>query len=431
LNTTEVETIVTLISEEVKEIGHQLASEEGLTLDDAEAILADNVQDWQRRLLQVCFSQRAIEEEDTPITCPTCNQQMKRLRKRSKWITTMCGEILVERWIYICPCGHQHAPWEESEQLKEKYTNRTAETMCRLSARLDFREAAEELSYHGISVSHTTLQQKVISWSEDQSVSDWLDDQSLEDNQRWYVSCDGCQTNSPDGWHEVKTGCLYRDYPQHGPNSEAHAIPESIRYVASRTDANAFGEAWFNLAHQSGIYRDGSQEQEVVVVADGAAWIWNLAQTYFPDAVEIIDYPHAVGHLWDIAKKAYGEQAETQVKRWVKATEDELYQGNITQVVARIRRLAIVNSSIAEDVEREIGYFDKHAHRMQYQKFRDEGYHIGSGIIESACNHVVAQRCKQASMKWTQQGIDAVLFWRCLLKNRSWNRFWSPQHNAA
>lgn len=431
MNTTEVESIVTLISEEIKEIGHQLAFEADLTLDDAEALLSATARDWQRRLLQVCFVQRASAAEDEPIECPTCQEQMNRLRKRSKWITTRCGEVLVDRWIYSCQCGHRHSPWEQDQQLKDKYTKRTAEMMCRLSARLDFREASEELSYHGISVSHTTLQQKVISWSEGQRVSDWLDEQSLETNQRWYVSCDGCQTNSPDGWHEVKTGCLYRDYPQHGPNSEAHATQESMRYVASRTDANAFGEAWFNLAHQSGIYKDGSQKQEIVVVADGAAWIWNLAQTYFPEAVEIIDYPHAVGHLWEIAKKVYGEQAETQVHRWVKATEDQLYQGNIDKVVTRIRRLAIVNPSIVEDVEREIGYFDKHAHRMQYQKFRHKGYHIGSGIIESACKHVVAQRCKQASMKWTQKGIDAVLFWRCLLKNQSWNRFWQTQPNVA
>ena len=148
-------------------------------------------------------------------------------------------------------------------------------------------------------------------------------------------------------------------------------------------------------------------------------WIWNLAQACFPDAIEIIDYSHAIRHLWDIAKKAYGEQAETQVERWGKPTEDELYQGKIAEVVTRIRWRAIVNSSIAQDIEREIGYFDKHVHRMQYQKFRDKWYHIGSGIIKSACNHVVAQRCKHASMQWSQPGIDAVLFWRCLLNPSS------------
>ena len=77
------------------------------------------------------------------------------------------------------------------------------------------------------------------------------------------------------------------------------------------------------------------------------------------------------------------------------------------------------------------GYFLKHAHRMRYQRFVDKGYHIGSGIIESACKHVVAERCKQAGMRWSQDGINAILFWRCLLKNGAWDAFWRKHANAA
>ena len=71
---------------------------------------------------------------------------------------------------------------------------------------------------------------------------------------------------------------------------------------------------------------------------------------------------------------------------------------------------------VREILEREAGYFEKHAKRMRYQKFRDKGYQIGSGVTESACKHVVSHRCKQASMKWKEPGINAVLKWRCLLK---------------
>ena len=62
--------------------------------------------------------------------------------------------------------------------------------------------------------------------------------------QRWSVSCDGCYTNSPDGWKETKVGCMDRDYPQ--PQSSSDVIPSartpSIRYVASRPDAAHFGK---------------------------------------------------------------------------------------------------------------------------------------------------------------------------------------------
>lgn len=68
---------------------------------------------------------------------------------------------------------------------------------------------------------------------------------------------------------------------------------------------------------------------------------------------------------------------------------------------------------------------------MQYKAFREKGYMIGSGVIESACKHVVSERCKQAGMRWDKPGIDAVLEWRCLLKNKNWEEYWYPNTKAA
>lgn len=84
-------------------------------------------------------------------------------------------------------------------------------------------------------------------------------------------------------------------------------------------------------------------------------------------------------------RKAFGEQNETQIARWVKTTENYLFDGNIEQVVKRIRQLKRVNPSFRGEFETQANYFQKHAHRMQYHDFRRKGYQIGSGIVESAC----------------------------------------------
>ncbi len=282
-------------------------------------------------------------------------------------------------------------------------------------------------------MSHRTLQQKVGKWSEGESVSAYVDQHCLETGSRWYVSCDGVHTLSQDGsYHEVKVGCLYRDYPQLDSKSVASARSKSLRYVASHSDAASFGEQWFDLATASGIYKDETDTEEVVVIGDGAAWIWNLSDEYFPGAVEIVDYMHAKSHLYEVAKQAFGEKAYESIHSWVEATEPFLYAGDTETVVLRIRALSVGNAMLSEVLQREVGYFQKHSKRMQYQTFAEKGYHIGSGLIESACKHVVAQRCKQASMKWSQTGINAVLFWRCLLKSRAWDTFWDQQtQNAA
>ena len=211
----------------------------------------------------------------------------------------------------------------------------------------------------------------------------------------------------------------------------ASARPSSLRYVAARRDAASFGEQWFDLATASGIYQQLPLDEEVVVIGDGAAWIWNLSEEYFPGAVEIIDYMHAKSHLYDVAKQAYGETSPETVETWVKTTEVFLYAGDTQEVVVRIRALGVGNSALSEVLEREVGYFQKHTERMQYKAFVENGYHIGSGLIESACKHVVAQRCKQASMKWSKAGINAVLFWRCLLKNQAWDAFWNQSPKTA
>ena len=138
---------------------------------------------------------------------------------------------------------------------------------------------------------------------------------------------------------------------------------------------------------------------------------------------------HAKSHLYSVGKQVYGEDetARVSVERWVEATETFLYAGDIQEVVARIRAIGIGIVEISESLEKEASYFLKHAKRMRYKYFQENGYHIGSGVIESACKHVVAERCKQAGMRWTQDGINAILFWRCLLKNGNWETFWKTE----
>ena len=427
--------ILSVVSQEVQEIFSEVAHDTSVSLETLEASVGHACRELGRKVLETCLSERAAACDSETVACCECGGEARRLRKRGCYIETLCGVVRVSRWVYRCACGVSVIPWQSQEGLQDgAYTVGVAKTMCRLAARLDFREAAEELKHHGIRVSHTTLRDKVESWASGESVSAYVDRQSVAPGSRWYVSCDGCYTASADGWQEVKVGCLYRDEPHPDPGTIASTRSSSLRYVASRGDAVSFGSHWFDLATASGLYQDETDTEEVVVIGDGAAWIWNLSDEYFPGAVEIVDYMHAKSHLYESAKLAYGETDDTapKVERWVNATEAFLYAGDIQEVIARIRALGIGNASVVESLQTQAGYFQKHAHRMQYQTFVENGYQIGSGVIESACKHVVSERCKQAGMRWSQDGINAILFYRCLLKNGgAWDTFWQKHANAA
>ena len=427
--------IVSEISQEVQEVFQDLTGDASVCIADVEERVSAAVRSWGQRLSQAVLCETAGAAETVPmrVPCPCCQEQSRRFRRRLRRLTTVCGVLQVYRWEYKCKRGHIHVPWEKQQPLKGKYTHRVAAAMMRLAAQLNYRAAASELKHQGIEVSHTTLHQKARAFSETEEIAAYVDAQSLERGARWYVSCDGCHTNSPQGWKEVKVGSVSKDYPYTNATSVIKVRPGSPRYVASENAAADFGKHLVALATQTGIYQNENtiDPEEVVVIGDGAAWIWNLADEHFPDATEIVDYMHAKTHLYDVAKQAFGEEARDAVETWVQGTEVPLYNGETWQVIARIRDLGKQNPGIGDRIQREVGYFHKHAHRMQYRMFNEKGYQIGSGVIESACKHVVAERCKQAGMRWSKDGINAILFWRCLLKNQTFDDYWEAQRKQA
>ena len=427
--------IVSEIHQEVQEIFQDLTGDASVCISDVEKRVSVAVTAWGQRLSEAILSETAgsAVASAMSIACPSCQGQSRRFRRRARCFTTLCGVLRLPRWEYKCQCGHIHVPWEAKQLLKGRYTRGVAAVMMRVAAQLNYRAAAAELKHQGIQVSHTTLHEKVQAWSSGESVSDYVAKESLDAGARWYVSCDGCHTNSRIGWQEVKVGSIGKDYPQQNATSVMKIRPSSLRYVASRDGVSDFRHQLAALATQTGIYQDENtmDTQEIVVIGDGAAWIWNLADEHFPGATEIVDYMHAKTHLYDVAKQAFGEDDTDTVETWVNTTETSLYNGEISQVVARIRALETQNPVIADVLEREVGYFQKHSQRMQYRTFNEKGYQIGSGVIESACKHIVAERCKQAGMRWTRQGINAILFWRCLLKNDTWDTYWDTQDTQA
>lgn len=402
-----------------------------VSLDEAEQRILEGTQSIRRKLLEMSVNQVSSVPEPEPIACPKCEKPSGRRRRRERHLTTLCGVIRVERWVYCCQDKHYHTPWDTKQKLKGKYTHRVAEMMCRFAVNFDYRAASEELARQGIKVSHTTLHKKVREWSKGLRALEQVDCQTLEPYERWYVGSDGCHTNSPAGWKETKVGCVYRDYPQLGADSISRARPESIRYTANRQNADQCGKDLYALATKSGIYQEDIMEQEVVFIGDGAAWIWHLADEHFPNAVEIVDIMHAKSHLYDVAKAIFGETETEKIQDWIKEVEPLLQDGNITEVVARIRGVSTEEPETLKILEREAKYFEKHAHRMRYKVFREKGYQIGSGVIESACKHVVAQRCRRASMRWTDEGLRAVLELRCMDKNKTWEKYWYPDTIAA
>ena len=153
-----------------------------------------------------------------------------------------------------------------------------------------------------------------------------------------------------------------------------------------------------------------------MILADGAVWIWNLADEYVDQRIEVSDYYHAAEHLADVAAACFPDPAAATA--WLDARKGELLTLGPSPVLAAFDRLTPSTPKAAEIRRVERAYFASRVDRMDYPSLRLDGLPSGSGAIESAADHVVQRRMKRAGMRWSDTGGDAMVALRARLRSR-------------
>lgn len=222
---------------------------------------------------------------------------------------------------------------------------------------------------------------------------------------------------------EVKLGCVFT---QTKLDEKGRPVRDegSTSYVGAIETAEVFSKRLYAEARRRGVDR----AKEVIVLGDGAPWIWNIADECFPGAVEIIDLYHAREHYWK-AGRACSALNKKKLQKWAEARRKELDAGRPQDVVKAIKKLANLFGSDKEICEREIGYFEKNKERMRYADFRERGFFVGSGVLEAGCRSVIGQRLKQSGMHWSVAGANNIIALRCCFASNRWEDFW--EHRAA
>jgi hypothetical protein len=215
-------------------------------------------------------------------------------------------------------------------------------------------------------------------------------------------------------FREVKTGVLL--LPEERVETSPGRRSLVRRFLVSCLgDADAiFGQLY---AHRRELGWLGSRTV-VVIVGDGAEWIWNRA-TWFIHRCEILDFWHAMEHAWEFAHLRFGE-GSTQADHWVRQIGIDLKAGKVAQVIARLKRLRPKSPQVRASLDSLIRYYSENAARMQYDEYLRLGYGIGSGAVESAHKQVVHARLRQAGMRWSEAGARRLLALRLLLLNNNW-----------
>ncbi len=193
---------------------------------------------------------------------------------------------------------------------------------------------------------------------------------------------------------EVKLACLFT---QTTTDDDGYPVrdPGSASYLATFEPAARFGQ----LAEAEARRRGSDHIRQLVVLGDGAVWIWNLADELFPAATQIVDLYHAREHVHDLATLATRLLRDSQPD-WLTQRLEELDNGDIPALLAAGRGLNFTGS-LATERDKQLGYFKTNAHRMRYQHFRSLGMFVGSGAVEAGCKAVIGQRLKLSGMRWT------------------------------
>jgi hypothetical protein len=224
---------------------------------------------------------------------------------------------------------------------------------------------------------------------------------------------------------EVKIGAVFT---QTTTDEDGHPVRDeaSTTYTAAIENADEFGRRIYTEAWERGW----SRADKKVVIADGAEWIWNIADQHFPGAVQIVDIFHARQHLWELARALYPNE-DVKQKRWVMRRQARLDAGETEKLVRSLRAVDAVNPELADKLRLGADYFERNTERMRYPAFRRQNLFIGVGVIEAACKTVIGLRLKQSGMFWTVRGANSIIALRCHQLSRKFEDYWASRSRAA
>lgn len=394
------------------------------------------------------------ESEAVPATVSCgCGGTARYHQRRSRNRLTAVGPVRFERAYYCCPACHRgQSPHDRDLDIVDtEYSPGVRRMLAVVGSEASFDQGREQLQLlAGLEVTRKAVERHAEAIGSDVERGEQSEIQRAvqldlpavagNDIPVLYIEMDGTGVpvtaaeaegrkgkNGEELAHtrEVKLGCVFT---QTITDSQGRPVRDdsSTTYTGAIETAEQFGRRIYSEAWRRGW----SRAHNKVIIADGAVWIWNIADREFPGAIQIVDLYHAREHLWVLAGKLFPTQGG-QRRRWARGLQKKLDAGRIESLVKQLRAFPVASLEVGELLRVEADYFHRNRERMRYPDYRGQKLFVGSGIIEAACRTVVAKRLKQSGMFWTLRGANAILALRCCRLSREFEDYWSSRARAA
>ena len=376
------------------------------------------------------------------IQCPTCGNKASYTGRRTRTVTTTLGEMVLERAYYHCSgCGHGMFPRDEALNLADTSCSpHVVRSIGVVASMVSFQESSTllaELAGLAIKVKQVeriaeTLGSQVASFEET------VTEETPASAPTLYLGMDGTgipmrpselegrsgkQADGSAKTREVKLVTIWsaesRDKEGVPVRDEGSVTYSAAIESAAEQDVDLYPSVFARRVAREVARRSFLKAGRMVIIGDGARWIWNIAGTHYPEAIQIVDLYHAKGTVSEAAKAIFGPTSEAG-QIWAKARRDELERGELDTVIDAFNRHA--------DTSKEAGacrdYLERNRKRMNYPLFRSQGLCTSSGIVEAGCKGAIGVRLKQSGMHWSVRGSNAIIALRCCRLSGRYEDFW-------
>ena len=243
-------------------------------------------------------------------------------------------------------------------------------------------------------------------------------------------------------WHWVYVGTVFR-LDHRGETAGQRPLISQRGYVATRLGIAALMRQLYREALARGL----GQAQQVLVLADGAVWIWNAFADRFPQARQRLDLWHSDEHLWEVAHDLYG-RGTPEARAWVAPLLQAVRDDQPRQVIQSLSELPPrLSAALQEKIQKQIDYFQSHEHRMKYKDVLEARQAceagtataaqrelaqqpLGSGAIESTCRQYQV-RFQRTGQFWTAVGDEALMCLETYWRNDRWSELYPHAQAAA
>ena len=409
----------------------------------------------------------------TPCLCPTCKTQLEHVRVLGRGIDSRFGRLQIFRAYGRCePCGVWRFPADLVLGLNKNSpaSPYLQEVTALLNTKMPSGQAVDVAARFGLELSRCFIHreahrqglkaeqvraaglaefdtwegiQKSASHHEGSSSAPFtliieIDAWNIRERDDWGRTEEARQEallqnkDKPSKWHWVYVATVFR-LDHRGKKDGGRPFISQRGYVSTRLGTDAL----MRQLHKEAIDRGLGQAQDVLVIADGAVWIWNIAEDRFSEARCRLDLYHSREHLWTVANDLFGKDSP-EGRQWVQPLLEQLHQDQPLALIQSLKDVqALVNEKLQKKVQTQITYFENNRNRLNYREILEarkavkEGIAtqaqsikaaepLGSGAIESTCRQYQC-RFKRTGQFWSTEGDEALMCLETFWRNARWH----------